>query len=219
MANVSWVESALRLPSWRTVLLLLLLLLVELFPGALILLHTFSGDCSPIVGFAVLPVYDTLEVPFRSSTLFSPPRKNRQNPVASASDKNFTLLSCCCFLILLLPESNTHNRAPHKKKLPPQQPESTPSVKVRQQQQSAALNVKFACSHAHHLSPKESVKKTTRKKEHNPRRRRHQVWTEFWATFGPDPEQPTGGLDGRHFHARDSTGAGTDWATLQRTRA
>lgn len=177
----------------------------------------------------MLSWHDTLAIAFRNRTLFAPPGEEPTESVsvASAADKNFTLLSCCCccLLILLLPEPNTHNRATSTQKKTPPAAESTQSVKVRQQQQSAAVtsNVKITQFHAHHHRPRftrtsfRRPQKKQQEKEQSKAARRQQVWTEFWATFGPDPEQRTGGRDGRGFHASDSTGTETVWGTLQRT--
>lgn len=170
MANVSsWVESAFRLPP--------LLSSLGNRPLALEAFSWGTNFANRLSGFLCYP--GTTLTQLRSGTaLYSHPpgeEPTESVSVASAADKNFTLLSCCCccLLILLLPEPNTHNRATSTQKKTPPAAESTPSVKVRQQQQSAAVtsNVKITQFHAHHHRPRftrtsfrRPQKKTTRER-------------------------------------------------------
>lgn len=223
MANVSsWVESAFRLPP-----------LLSSLGNRPLALEAFSWGTNFANRLSGLLCYPgTTLTQLRSGTaLYSHPpgeEPTESVSVASAADKNFTLLSCCCccLLILLLPEPNTHNRAtstqkknsPRSRINPKCQSETAATIcgrDVKRQNHAISRTPPPAEIHAN-LFPA-STKKKQQEKEQSKAARRQQVWTEFWATFGPDPEQRTGGRDGRGFHASDSTGTETVWGTLQRT--
>lgn len=74
----------------------------------------------------MLSWHDTLAIAFRNRTLFAPPGEDPTESVsvASAADKNFTLLSCCCLLLLFADfasarTKHTQSRNLHTKKISP----------------------------------------------------------------------------------------------------
>lgn len=176
MANVSsWVESAFRLH--------LLLSSLGNRPLALGAFSWGTNLANLLTGLLCYPGTTHSELRSGTALYWHPPRQEPTESVsvASAADKNFTLLSCCCcLLILLLPEPNTHNRATSTQK------KNSPRSRINPKCQSETAaticgavtsNVKITQFHAHHHRPRftrtsfRRPQKENNKRKNNPRRR------------------------------------------------